>query len=256
MKDICLLVLTCDKYSDLWDSFTELFNRNWPDCPYDKYILTNEKQYHYYGFNSIPIGEDITWSYNLIKVLKILENKYKYIYITLEDTPIIEKVDNQYFQRIINSFIKIDGNFLRLLNAVKYPITRYNNFFGEIINFTPYRQSSACCVWKISLLLELLNEDESAWEFEKVGIIRGFKYDNFYNVYQSPFKILNIVIKGKLHKSSYKILQKHLPNIEIKRPFLSFFENLKLRITFFQLIIFFRLVPAKYQWKIYRFINK
>jgi hypothetical protein len=32
---IAIPVVSCDKYSDLWQPFFALFDRFWPDCPLD-----------------------------------------------------------------------------------------------------------------------------------------------------------------------------------------------------------------------------
>ena len=42
-KSTALLVLSCDEYSDLWNIFIKQFAVNWPDCPLDKYFVTNHK---------------------------------------------------------------------------------------------------------------------------------------------------------------------------------------------------------------------
>ena len=40
---LAILMLSCDKYSDLWDDFFNLKERFWPDCPYHCYLATDTK---------------------------------------------------------------------------------------------------------------------------------------------------------------------------------------------------------------------
>ena len=42
MKDVSVLVMSCDAYSDIWEAFNTLFKRYW-DCPYKVYFGTETK---------------------------------------------------------------------------------------------------------------------------------------------------------------------------------------------------------------------
>jgi hypothetical protein len=75
-NDTALLVISCDKYADLWEPFLYFFNKNWPDCPLDKYFIANEKSVPDPHFKTIQLKDDISWSDNLIKALNQLQ-QYK-----------------------------------------------------------------------------------------------------------------------------------------------------------------------------------
>ena len=92
-KSIGLIVLTCDNYSDLWPMFIHFFDKFWPDCPYSKYVVSNYKSLPDTSFEFINIGKDDSWSDGLLKAISVLKNKHDYLLVTLEDSPIIEKVD-------------------------------------------------------------------------------------------------------------------------------------------------------------------
>lgn len=205
-KSIAFIVLTCDSYSDLWPLFTNFADKYWPDCPYDKFIVSNYKSYPHSSFKFVNIGKDDSWSDGLLKAIAIFKAKYDYIFITLEDSPIIEKVDQKMLDLIIESFISIDGNFLSLFtqNNMGRPNRRFNNFFGIIDKKSLYRPTCVYSLWKISVLEDLLVREENAWEFERFGSVRSDKYDGFYMAYKNFFKISNTVIKGKWRISEYK----------------------------------------------------
>ena len=40
MQDMCILVVSCDKYADCWTPFSDCMRKFWPDCPYPVYLCT------------------------------------------------------------------------------------------------------------------------------------------------------------------------------------------------------------------------
>jgi len=206
-KSVAFIVLTCDNYSDLWPMTLHFFERNWPDCTFDKYFVTNYKSPPKSSFKSLKIGEDKSWSDNLLKVLSILKTKYKYVLITLEDVPIIEKVDQDKFNKIMKIFFEIDANFLNWTNIPK-TTHKFNDYFGKLEKGSVYRPATEYSLWKISVLEDLLVKGENAWEFERFGAVRSDKYDKFYVVYKSIFVTCHTVVKGKWIRSAYKEINK------------------------------------------------
>ena len=43
-KDIALLIISCDKYSDCWEPFSECMERFWPEFASDMYLCTEIKE--------------------------------------------------------------------------------------------------------------------------------------------------------------------------------------------------------------------
>ena len=216
---IAILIISCDKYSDLWEPCTKIFNKFWPDCSFDRYILTNFKEHDVDGFKSIQIGQDKSWSHGLKLALSHLEYKYDYVFTMVEDYYFIEKIDNKYINEMFNLVEKENGDFLSLFRLPS-KLERINKFFGRLENNIPYRQSVGFTLWKIRTLYNILDEDENAWEFEKRGVIRGFAYSNFFGSFKN-YKVLNLVVKGKIVPKEYAILKLLYPNLIIDRPFLS-----------------------------------
>jgi hypothetical protein len=256
MKKIAILVLSCDKYSDLWESYAELFNRFWGDCPYDKYLASNTIEFNSLGFRSILMGADETWSHGVKIALSKLKDNYDYVFTTLEDSPLIEKVDNIYVVKAFESFTADDGNFLRTFMVVIPKIKPINQYYGEVDNNTPYRQTCAYAVWKIKTLYEILDENESAWDFERIGVKRGFYYNKFYCMYNNQFKLINLVIKGKLLRASYKKLKELIPEVNLNRQQFTIRENVNDKIHTYFVLMALKFIPQKIQNKIYFFRHK
>ena len=40
MQDMCILVVSCDKYADCWTPFSDCMRKFWPYCPYPVYLCT------------------------------------------------------------------------------------------------------------------------------------------------------------------------------------------------------------------------
>jgi hypothetical protein len=255
-KKIAILVISCDNYSDLWVPCAKLFNKYWPDCPYDKYFASNTKKFEAYGFSSILMGEDKAWSYGLKCALTKLDEQYEYVFTLLEDYYFVERLDNEYMVNMFDSFVLAEGNFLRLLKVLRPQIKYFNEFFGETENYTPYRQTIVFTLWRIKTLQEILKDDENAWGFEKIGVIRGFQYDKFFCVYKNHFKVINVVIKGKLVPNSYKTLKRILPEVNLARPSFTFREMMIMKIRDFGVLTFLRFTPKKIRSKIYFIKNK
>lgn len=251
MKKIALLVLSCDRYSDLWESYTLLFNRFWPDCPYDKYISSNTIEFNLYGFKSILMGSDETWSLGVKKALLQLKDKYEYVFTTLEDCPFVDKIDNGFVVKALDSFTFNEGNFLRMYMVIKPKLQYVNEYYGETENYIPYRQTCAYAVWKILTLYEILDETESAWGFEQKGVKRGFNYDKFYSIYKNEFKLINLVVKGKLVRASYIKLKELIPEVELSRHQFTIRESINENIYRFIFLMALKIIPQKIQNKMY-----
>jgi len=249
-KKIAVLVISCDSYSDLWEPCVKVFNIFWPNCPYDKFIMSNLKTIDLDNFKNIKVGKDQSWSHGLKLALDVLKLEYDYVYTLLEDYYFIENVDNNFIVNMFNTFISLDGNFLSLFKLPSKLTNCGNKYFGELENNIPYRQSCVFTLWKIETLYQILDENENAWEFEKVGVKRGFAYSGFYGSFKN-FKVINVLIRGKLYRKDYYKLRDILPDIVINRPIFSRIENFKMRFRDSLVHLFLIFIPSRIKSYIY-----
>ena len=259
MKKLAVLVISCDNYSDLWETCAKIFKSNWPDCPYEKFILTNEVEYTGETFINLSIGKDLDWSSNLKKALKLLENRgYNYVFTMVEDYFFGDIVDTAYFQEIANSFTSIKGDFLRLQNSIDPRIESMKNpYFGKVENYIPYRQTVAFSIWRIEVLDNLLKVGENAWEFEKIGVRRGFSYEGFYAITDNFFKTINLVIKGKIVPSELKKIKKIHPDLILNRKVMSSVYFIGMNLVAKTKLFILNYLPLRLRSIIYfKFLNK
>ncbi len=204
LKDTAFLIISCDTYSGLWNKHFDCLDKNWPDCPFPKYLLSNKKDSGDSKISTIKVGEDRTWSANLKKAIQDLKKDFKYILATFDDLFLTENVDNTKLEKAIKSFKSNDGQFLQLIKWHNRP-KKINETLGSIESGSLYRPNCVYALWNIEVLEDLLDETESAWEFERKGAQRSDKYNGFFVVLESIFKYRNVVIRGKITRKDSRI---------------------------------------------------
>lgn len=166
MEGLAVLVISCDKYSDLWYPFFELKERYWPDCRYDTFLGTNSLKYKRDKITTICIGEDISWADNVREMLDQLN--YEYILLLLEDFFIDRKIDSKYIHDLYE-FMKVEEIDCLRLEPNPSPVRIFNHKLkiGMLVPGMPYYVSTQPAIWRKRTLLSLLEPGYSAWEFEE-----------------------------------------------------------------------------------------
>lgn len=241
-KDTAVLICSCDNFSDLWQPFFQSFQRNWPDCPYPVYLLSNFKNANQESIQTLNVGKDVSWSKNLINAVYQLE-EFDYLFLMVEDGFLYSVIDTEKFLDCINLFHASDGRFMCMM-AEEWPSTGLNSFFGEIEPNAPYRCNATFSIWRKQTLLDLLDEDESAWEFEINGSERARNLTKFFNTKQNFFPNLHGVKKGKWMRSTLRKLRATGIEIEVSRPVRSPIEESIEYIYFRIRAVVYRLFPT------------
>lgn len=253
IKKAAVLVVSCDKYSDLWRPFFELFWRFWPDCPFSIYLLSNNKIEEFPNVTNIAVGEDKSWSDNVLLALdKISED---YIIMHLEDLFFYEKIDNKGVVELVDWSVSANVDYMRF-NPNPGPDKKHNELVGVVSKGSEYRTSTVMSLWRKDVLRDLLKPGESAWDFEIIGSSRSDKYDGFYSAYESFLPTFNGVIKGKWFRSSVRKMKDLNVDIDLgKREVLSFWESFVVWFLNVRSMIL-RWFPAKYQARIKEMFKK
>lgn len=242
-----ILVVSCDKYSDLWNPFFKSFFRFWPDCPFNIYLLTNYEFVDILQVKNLLIGDDISWSDNLYKALNYL--KEDYIFLFLDDLFLLDFVKTDEVLRLFTWIIESNANYVRI-NPSPKPNKRYNELVGIVSKGTIYRTSTVMAIWKKNILLNLLKNGENIWDFEIYGSIRSDSYDAFFCTWKKYFFIINTVIKGKWMRSAIKELKSLGIEIDLsKRKVMTFEETIKYYFSRKRSGLL-KLFPAKYRRKL------
>ncbi len=203
--NLSIVVLSCDKYRDLWPPFFELFFRNWPTCPYKLYLFSNEVAYEDSRVKTILSGPDKDWSSSVKSCLEQIEEEY--VLILFDDVFLLEKDDEKSIEKL-TSYVQQFRPEYQKFTAVPKPDIRINQDIGKYLPDTHYR-NGLMSIWKRKTLLELIVQGESAWKFEIEGRLRSSKYENFFGVYKEYFNFLHGVEKGMWYKKAVQVLKEH-----------------------------------------------
>ena len=254
IKKIAYAVLSCDPYSDIWDAYGEMFHRFWPDCPYDCYLASHHKTFDKYGFKSILIGDDVSWSHGLLILLDVLEEKgYEYAMIAFDDFLLCQRVDTPFITKAIDIFISEKGNCLRFDPIKTSRCYKHNEYYRKMGVKIPYRVVLGFTLWNIKTLRLITVEGESAWQFEKNATERSFSYDSFYCTRRRQFHWINLINKRKLDITEYNKLKMFIPDATFDR------EQVYVkgeRFKTFFLEFFMKYCPTEWQYPIYKKLTK
>lgn len=169
-KDMTMLVLSCDKYCDLWNDFFNLREKYWPDCPFYWYIVTESKDFGREGIGVIKCGKDLNWAGRYRKAVQSLNTPFLGVF--LDDFFISDKIDNAQILSIISLMKQEHVSYVNMSNVYGSIIDMEDKeYFAEhmirIPNHQRYGISTEAAIWDRAYLLKKLGDgDYSAWQFE------------------------------------------------------------------------------------------
>lgn len=196
-NNVAIVVPSCDKYSDLWESFLLTLRLRWESCPFPIYLVSNYLTCPAVGVSTIKVGTDITWSSNLIKALESVP--YEYILLFIDDLYLKANVQEKRILELIERCVSNNWDYLRL-NPTPGPKRTQSkgDGVGMILPGDWYRSSTVLAVWKKDVLLDVLESHENAWELEVLGGKRTDKYKRWFACTRWNLPYYNLVVKGKI----------------------------------------------------------
>lgn len=180
VDDIVLVIAGHDKYAAAWPAMLHGIRRYWSDCPWEIFWITNRLDAPE-GCRTVKVGGDFNpkqWSDRMIKGLKQVPAKT--ILWCLDDHWLTQKPDMTALMDFAKLVDKGYIDRLRLYPGLDHDFGKpYHRFDGRLINLdkkSPYRCSCKPSFWNRKVLLSLLRDGESPWDFEKNGRKRSVKY--------------------------------------------------------------------------------
>jgi len=226
MKDIAVVIISCDKYADLWKPFFTLFFRYWSDCPFPVYLVANHLCYENPRVITITVGDDHDWSSSMRKALESIQSGFPII--LLEDYLLTAAVHTdtilEYAQYMNDKRAACLQLFPRF-SPIVGPVVQSDDHpdIGYIDRGAPYRVSLQAAIWDKQALDALLQDGESPWEFETKGTVRS-------NSLEAPFLSImpevkcpipyfsSAVMGGKWHRDAIRLCnQENIPiDLEVR----------------------------------------
>lgn len=219
ISDIPLLVISCDRYKDLWSPFFAIFKKRWPDCPFPLYLGSNHNICTVPGVSSIAIGEDNSWADGVRRMLDQLNSDH--VIIFLEDFFILESVDTKRVIDLVDTAVSERVGCLRLIAGLPLALPPTEPLperpdIGVIQKGAPYRVSAQVAVWQVETLRKLLIPGMSAWEFEEIGTAISEEIDDlFWGVYEAAIKYAQCVEKGRWKPEGLELCRNEGVNVDL-----------------------------------------
>lgn len=236
-RSFAVLLLSCDKYSDMWPHFMRQFRINFPAGDYPIYVGSNEIPCVEPGVVPVLSGKDVDWSSSLKKILGQINEDH--LLVILEDLLISSPVD----KALLDASIKFmqERKVFHIKYWVNPPFDEPSDhpLFGVYAKGAPYR-ATVCGFWHRSYLLGLLIEGENPWNFEILGSYRTAYSDGFYCLVRPLCEFRNMIEKGNWIPESITWADENGIKVDLgKRPILQGKNQLisRLQMLYFKLML-------------------
>lgn len=192
-NDLAVLVLSCDKYSDLWNPFFVQFKKYFPTQDFPVYFGSNAKKCTEPGVIPLLTGDDPDWSTSLKRILaQIKEPK---LFVILEDLLLAEPIHQESFEAALTYLREKDALHIKYWAIPMQIQPGENPRIGEYPKGAPFR-ATVCGFWDRKYLSELLIEGENPWNFEILGSYRTSYSPGFYALTSPLAAYWNTIEKG------------------------------------------------------------
>lgn len=243
-QNLSILILSYDGFSDVWPIMLHYFSKHWADCPYDTYLLTNYKTINMEGIVCLQVGEDKSWSDNVLNALDKIESEF--VLTIFDDFIFSSNVITKEICRYLELAVYNRYDYLHLQPKPK-PSEKINNSLGRIKEGALYRVSLCNTIIKKSVLIDLLRPNENAWEFEYNGSIRSDKYYHFYASYKQVISYYNAIEKGRWRREAVNIAEEFGIDTRIRGICKDRFSDRWTLIKQLKHFILFRIIKSKHQ---------
>jgi hypothetical protein len=219
MAEVSILVVSCDKYSDIWDPFFQIFHKRWPDCPFPVYLGSNHLTMNSPQVTTLAIGEDRSWADSVRRMIDRLPGDHAIL--LLEDFLFTDTVETERVKRLVEISQQERLGCLRL-GPYPAPTRRISRLpeFGELERGSDYRVSTQAAIWRLSTLRRLLHPSFSAWQFELMGSpLSNHLPDQFWSVWAPALAYRHGVERGKWMRQGLAICHEAGVAVDLsKRP--------------------------------------
>lgn len=212
MNNITMLILSCDKFSDLWDGHVKQLETYWPDREMRTIIVTDKPTDRVFPqIEIMPAGDKGAWSDRLAYAVQNVATDY--VFVTLDDYFLVKRVENKQIEKILAMMDKEHIDYVRLFARPKAATREMLANYEEIhkidtsVNYSVNLYSG---VWRKKFLASTVIRPKTAWQFEVLLHKRAEEYGaNCVVSLRNEFEILDVVRKGKLLHNAVAYFKKH-----------------------------------------------
>lgn len=213
-EKLTMLINTCDKFSDLWDTHIELLEKNWKERNIKTILVTDkETNKKYENVDIYSAGEKKELSERIESVL--LNVKTEYILITLDDYFPIYKINSEAIENIISEMEENKLDYVRLFKRPNSNVKLSEKSSLYKIDLYDKRDSNYQVnlyvgIWRKEFLKKTVKEPLNAWDYE-LSLTKIARKENARCAMSKgkEFETLDVVRKGKLLHKAYRYLKKN-----------------------------------------------
>lgn len=207
--DISFVVLSCDKYADLWDPFFHCLEKYWPDRPFKLFLVTNCRDYNRHGVSVIKLGADNDAATNILTAIRSVPSSW--LILWLEDLLITSTVDTSRLLELLHSATAEGACYFKLSADTPLATEAYaGKGFGSVPKGVRYRSAIGTALYHRDTLTALLTPGMSIWEIDKStasdSLEAPFMALTRRESMNPPIRLLNSVVKGKWTWGAAKFL--------------------------------------------------
>jgi hypothetical protein len=200
-QNICVVVGSSDNTADVARQVLPAFDRYWPDCPYERYVLlsTPAAQFAHPGWRRIDSGSTSGWRPELIAGLRQIPEQYDHLLLFLDDFLLTNSVDTTRLEQLLSQGLRMNAAYLRLVPLERAIWARYRlrparNGIDRIRSSEPYYSSLQLAMWQRQHLQDLLATPGNIWDFEHQRPAAGTHYAV---TGPPPCRYVHVVEKGR-----------------------------------------------------------
>lgn len=165
MKNTCVLLSTCDKYSWAWPVWKQMFEKYWPVCPYDIFWVTNFKS----GLKGLTINVgDVPWSDGMKTALETIPHDN--IIFLLEDYWFTQPVNTKGLEELCYILDTSLIEHIRLYVSKGSKKIKRQSFATASLDILNNNEDYRCAlnvgIWKRQVFLDLLTPNTDIWTSE------------------------------------------------------------------------------------------
>lgn len=198
-KDISLLILSCDAFSDIWDANFTLLEQNFGNRNMETYLVSDKENHKIMRENIhfIFVGEQKEFSCRIKEALKHV--KTKYVLVVLDDYLLTKPINCNSLNKIIE-IVKLENyDYFRLFNT---PAGKKKTKYYKIKTLHPldvYDVNLYPGIWKVSVLKDMVKEKRNPWQLE-VSLSKQMEEKGYRCAMTSKkiFPFMDTIRKGKM----------------------------------------------------------
>jgi len=202
MKDLAVVLVTCDKHSWLWDAWHYYFRKHWHVvCPV--YFCNEVKPIQYDGVTHIPCGyvapDANEWTKQVRECVEQVPERH--LFIILEDL-LFDKDITSVFKKLYAAFCILGADALRVRSKgskarmSSFPCQIDGQNLSLLTDRSNYLITFSANLWDRDYLMDCLSRVESPWSAERSTRMKG-KGRKVYDYYM-PDWYVNALVLGKL----------------------------------------------------------